>query len=293
MTTWCPNPGRGLVSRFLLRAGSSLLTSVKLRQTGELKSGSTKLQREVLVERADSPILIENEQKLVPVHGLPLAIGAQRRGRTKGRRRGRAKRGRKGAQRTGLIPRLPPAITTTVPVAYKIRCVNTSIASGTLFTRASLALSMGCIVTVANTTVRGIIGSYRLVRITGWPAASGNIDLSWNVSGGAEMALTKDTVKNQEIPSGITSTGGMVWAPPKNTILGDWQVPTINGTDQICQISATSGSVFDFEFVGTLANQYAGVSGTVASGTLATFLYLPPDGPTTHLFQPRGLPTGF
>jgi len=210
-----------------------------------------------------------------------------------GSRPGKAK-GKKGKKkRTGKIPDLPPSIEATFALPFRIRTLVTSQATGTLFTRASLAMSMGGIVTVANTTVRGIVGSFRIQRIIAWPAASGDVTLSWNTSGGAEMALVKDSVKVNDLPNGVTQTGGMIYAPPKGSVVGMWQTPTVNGTDQLLQISATSGSIVDFEFVGTLSNQYVGAQATIVSGTLATFVYLYPDGTTTHVFQPRGLPTTF
>lgn len=254
------------------------------------KSVPAEQKHSVVFDEKDA---IENGQESVPVNGFSLAIGDQRGSVVLARKRkGRSRRGG-SRSKSGVISRLPPPITTTLAVPFRIRTLNASTATSVTFTRASIAGMLGVVVTVANTTVRGICGTYRLKRIIAWPAAGGQINVSWNTSGGAEMALVKDKVKTNTLPVGITEDVGMVFRPPKRSVLGMWQTPSVNGTDQMLQISATAGSVFDWEGVFTLTNQYFGETASIVSGTLAQFYYLPPDGTTTHLFTPQGLPTGF
>lgn len=191
------------------------------------------------------------------------------------------------------MPRLPPPLCVSYAIPIRLRTIVDSSVSSINFTRGSLANACGSVCTVTNSTVIGIMGTFRLHKIIAWPAGGGAVTVSWNVTGGAELALTKDKVMINSLPTGITEDVGMVFSPPKKSVVGDWQVATINPTDRLLSMSATSGSIVDFLFVATLANQYGGQSSTVAAGILGGFYYLPPDGPTTHHFAPEGVPTTF
>jgi len=138
------------------------------------------------------------------------------------------------------------------------------------------------------------MGSFRLTRILAWPAAGGTVTCSWIGSGGAELAINKDKVVTNDLPTGITNDVGMVFNPPKKSLLGYWQVANVNPGDQMLTITATTGSVLDFEFVATLTNQYGGVTAvSVGSTSVGAFSYLYPDGSTTHNFIPQGVPSVF
>jgi hypothetical protein len=202
-----------------------------------------------------------------------------------------------GGQHRGNAPRLPPEIEAVLAVPFRIRCVSgttTTAVAPNIITRKSFASMLGGICTTANTSVRLWASSFRITRITAWPAASGDCFIACVISGTtAEQALQKDSQKVGTLPNGITSTtGGHQYRPKPGTYLSMWQVVNNDETDRLLQYASTSGSVWDFEGVFTLPSGTAATSTvTVTTALLGSIYYLYPDGQTTHDLTVQGLTT--
>jgi hypothetical protein len=186
-----------------------------------------------------------------------------------GRRRGKKKQG---------VPNLPPGLelVNTVDVIRRYNVVST--ASGVAVTRASMSSSLGGICTTANTTITSWVGTYRIRRVVAWPAAATSVLIDAIISGTAEQALTKDSVKNAQLPTGITVDKPVVFRPRRGTYLDMWQSAATNGSDQIMTITAATGTVIDIHYQFTLCGVIA-ASGYSTSSTVALGLvvYMPLD----------------
>lgn len=151
------------------------------------------------------------------------------------------------------VPALPPRLELISTVDAVRRFQITSSATTTPVTRLTLGSICGGIVTVANTTVTGVCGSYRLRKIVVWPAAGSNVVIEASLGGSAEQALQKDSVKDTNLPQGITIDQPVVFKPKRGTYLDMWQTPSSNGSDQLMLISGASGAVMDVHIVYTQA----------------------------------------
>ena len=108
------------------------------------------------------------------------------------------------------------------------------------------------------------------------------------------MALTRDDVKLNLLPVGITETGGSVHKPAKGTVYESWMLGNTNPTDQLLSVNATAGTVIDLEAVGTLSNQYGGPQATgLGTVILGSFVHTYLDWPASHVIKPMGVPTTF
>lgn len=218
------------------------------------------------------PHSVEKKQALLPVNGFPLVTGARRVGRktTRG-----GKRNRRGGQR---LPTLPPRLelVNTVDVIRRYNCSST--ATSVAVTRASASSSLGGIVTVANTTVTSWVGTYRINRIVVWPAAGTTVLIDTQISGSAEQALVKDSIKDQTLPTGTTVDSPVVWKPQNGSYLGMWQSAATNGGDQLFTLTCATGSVFDIHYQFTLCGVVAPSGYTTTSTvSLGTAVYMPLD----------------
>lgn len=159
-------------------------------------------------------------------------------------------------------------------------------------TRGAMGAALGGIANSA-TNVEAWASSYRLTRLTAWPSGAGDFGIASPSSAGAELALTKDSEKISTLPSGVTQTqGARVWSFHKHAVLSMWQLTISNTSDVIMQYWGTTGTVIDIEGAFTLVGATVEPYGVaVASATTGQAYYLSPDGNTTHLLTPQGLPT--
>jgi len=190
------------------------------------------------------------EEKKHPAAAVGPAIRA---GVLTKRRRPPRRKGGKSSKRGTSAPSLPPSLELVTALDCVRRFTNASAASVAI-TRLSMAASVLCVCTVANTTVKPICSTYRLVKITIWPATGTSVvwDVNANSGSASEQALNRESVKNSAIPTGITVDQPTVWKPAKGSYLDMWQSASDNGTDQLFAFSGGAGCVFDVHLVGTI-----------------------------------------
>jgi len=184
---------------------------------------------------------------------------------------------------------LPPRIDATVVVRHRFR-FNVTSASAVSVTNATLLGALGGICTVANTTVKGWVGSYRLRSVTVWPGALTTSQTSAQLQWGAgTSSQARDQSMIESIPEGVTSTSGLVFVPPPEALASMWVLSNASMTvfTAVCPV----GSILDLSVEMTLSNVASGVSSTVAAGVLGTAYYLALDGPSGNLYKPIGVPT--
>jgi len=195
---------------------------------------------------------------------------------------------------TGSLPDLPPQMQVVLHVPFRIRCVSASslsYAAAGPVTRAGFACMLGGICSLANTTFLAWASSFRIRKISYWPSAGQDAGLYEGDTGTAEQALSKESQKISTLPAGITSDKGCVFKPKPGTYLSMWQTSNINTGDILFYWWGGSGSVFDFEGTFTLCNGIEPLGVAVAVATINDVYYLSPDGNTTHILVPQGVPT--
>ncbi len=214
-------------------------------------------------------------------------------------RRGAARRGGRKPRRSkaGVVGRLPPPLSTTDNVPFRRRYLVSATVGPVNVTRAFIGGALGGVCTIVNSTILAWASSFRIKRIIVWPAvASGaqtTCEIYWSVGGGAEQQMSKDSAKVATMPSGITEDSPMVFRPPRNSYLTNWQQVGVDSSDVMFTIqNLTQGSVVDFEGVYTLANSAGGINITsVATASVGSVYYLALDGRASNKLVPQGLPT--
>jgi hypothetical protein len=197
----------------------------------------------------------------------------------------------------GAVPTLPPVMEAVLAVPFRIRYVQTSTvayANSVPVTRGNIASALGGVV-YGTGPVDFVCwaSSFRLRRLTAWPAAGGDWGcLSNSGTSTAEQALSKDSEKISVLPTGITiPVGGRVFRFKRDTFQGMWQ-QVVDPNDTLFEYWGTAGSVVDLEGVFTLSgavNQGYGL--TLTSGTAGQSYYLALDGKTSNNLIPQGLQT--
>lgn len=134
-----------------------------------------------------------------------------------------------------------------------------------------MGAAVGSICTVANTTARLIASTYRIVKITIWPATGTSVvwDVNANSGSASEQALNRESVKNSAIPTGITVDQPTVWKPVRGTYLSMWQSCSDNGTDQLFAFSGGAGCIFDVHLVGTIGGATSVLASATTTSTVA------------------------
>jgi len=173
----------------------------------------------------------------------------------------------------------------TVDVVRRFLATTTQ---STPITRTSFASTLGGIVTTANTTVTLWTGTFKIRSIVAWPAAGTQFHIDTQISGSAEQALVKDSVKNETLPTGTTLDRPVVWKPVAGTYLDMWQSPATNGSDQLFSLTATAGGVVDVHSTFTLCGVVA-ASGVTTTSTYAVGSVVYMDLDTGNKFQIIGL----
>jgi hypothetical protein len=134
-----------------------------------------------------------------------------------------------------------------------------------------MGAAVGVICTVANTTVKLIASTYRIVKVTIWPATNSSVVWDVNAASGSasEQALNRESVKNSALPTGITVDQPTVWKPKKGTYLAMWQSCSDNGTDQLFAFSGGTGCVFDVHLVATIGGATSVLASATTTSTVA------------------------
>jgi len=202
-------------------------------------------------------------------------------------------KGRGKASRAGQKLSLPPELESTVRVRHTFRFRASSTLSGVNCGAGGIAGALGGTCTVTNSTIRTWASSFRIRLIKVWlPAVAGvdNVFVDWLPNGLA--ARVPDTSRITTIPDGITSTGVLMFKPPKQSLAAFWIVPgSVTLGDAIIGFSAPAGTIIDIDFEYTLSNVDAAVNQTVTSATLGSAYYLALDGAGTNKIVPVGVPT--
>jgi hypothetical protein len=203
---------------------------------------------------------------------------------------------KKGIARKGRAPRLPPEINVVTKTVQCLRfVVLASPGTPAVITFGDMLSAMGCVGTVTNSTVSTIHSTYRMRKVTLWPAtnpsAGANVlpEIEWLAGGTTEVA--KDVSFNKTTPAGITeSVGPLVATPDPNTLQGDWIYPAASASQVHMHLhNLTQGCVVDILVEGTLINNLGGVNVTVTTAVLGSLYWLYPD--TGNKLQPVGRPS--
>jgi len=206
------------------------------------------------------------------------------------RRRGTARKGKhkKAGKRA---PNKPPPINTVSQGHSVLRFTATSAAAAVSCSIGNVLAAIGGIGTIANSTIESVASSFKLHRITIWPASttagSGQqAEIVWTNSGN----YTRDESKSVAIPAGTTMPDVVVNRPPKDALAADWQVST-GGSSAMFLVTCPAGSIIDVDVSWTLSNNFAGYTQSgYAAVTQGSAYYARLDG-VGGKFLPLGVPT--
>jgi len=211
----------------------------------------------------------------------------------------RRRKAGKRSKAAGNVPRLPPPFDAVFIVPVHTRYLATSGLTGAAVTRQILAGALGGLCTTANSLHTSWASAFRITKLVCWPPAGGDCNIEWNAANStAEQALEREKMVVNTLPTGVTSTGGMVTRPPPKSYLALWQFLAVDKTDQLFNIICSSGTVIDLHGVMTLSADVNSpgtntVQNGIATGILAQQYYLALDGPGSNKLQPQGLLTTF
>jgi len=157
--------------------------------------------------------------------------------------------------------------------------------------------AIGGICTTANSVVTCYASSFRIRRVSVWPApvaVGGTTPAPEIIWYSPSNAVEKDTSIERALPAGVVVTAPVHSRPPKASLCGDWVNAFVNVTNLLFGfLNCPLGSIIDVEVAWTMANNLQQLARTVASGTLGNPYYLYLDGSTRHGFNPIGKPLTF
>lgn len=187
------------------------------------------------------------------------------------RRKGRGpNRRNKGASSTMI--QLPPKINLTPKITHTFRyTLDATINNSTILTAKDIAFSFGGVATASN-TLQSIVSSFKVDRISVWPASVASSDpglnltsITWAPSDG----LAQDIVNNDSLPLGVTVTRKDVLRPIKGTDQSFWATGAQSGQGWL-SVVCPIGSILD------LTCSYTISSSLTNFGTRTTTLTLTP-----------------
>jgi len=181
---------------------------------------------------------------------------------------------------------LPPNINLVPQLTRTYRFINTS-ASLQSATVASIIGSLGVFGTVVNSTAVGIASSFKINHLKIWPPAGGSAAVEWASTEG----YTKDEIKDESIPTGITVSRSMIFRPPKLSLASFWTNDTLTSSNAIFKLLCTVGSIVDFNVSFTFVGAFGSIGIPVLSAAVGNMYYLALD--TAHTYVPVNLPTTF
>ncbi len=190
---------------------------------------------------------------------------------------------------------IPPALETTPKVHHRYRFRSTTALAGQSITFANLVGALGSICTVAATKVRTWASSIKIDWVKIW--LPGNVTggpdycfIDWAASG--NINFVPDYSKIMTLPDGVSVTGHLTFAPPKESLASMWlNTANLSASGAVLGITCPVGSIIDISMMYTLGNVSGGLDVTIASGSVGTIYYLALDGPSSNKLVPLGLPT--
>jgi len=206
------------------------------------------------------------------------------------RHRGMARKG-KHKKAGSRAPNKPPPIDTVSQGHSILRFTATSAAAAVSISIGNVLAAIGGIGTIANSTIESVASSFKLHRVTIWPAvvaagSSQQAEVVWTNSGN----YTRDESKSVAIPSGTAMPDVVVNRPPKDALAAAWQV-SIAGTTAMFLLTCPAGSIIDVDVSWTLSNNFAGnTQAGYAAVTQGSAYYARLDG-VGGKFLPLGVPT--
>jgi len=158
--------------------------------------------------------------------------------------------------------------------------------------------AIGGFCTAVNSIVSCYASSFRVKRVSVWPAAvavgSASPPTPEVVWYSPSNAVEKDACVERTLPSGITVCAPVHSKPPRGSLCGDWINSAVNVTNLMFGFFwVPVGSVIDVEVSWTMANNMLSLDRTVATGILKGHYYLYLDGSTRHGFAPVAKPSTF
>ncbi len=192
----------------------------------------------------------------------------------------------------GVSLKVPPPIHTTPSLShtFRFRCSQTgSFGIQTGF----LSGACGALAT-SSTTVQNLASSIKLQWINVWlPATSAAADTAlvyWNYSTAA--GFIKDDSISESIPDGVTTSGALMFKPPKGSLASDWLSTTLTFSNTCFTIALPAGAIIDVKIQYTIMNNNAGYSATtVSTATQGRVYYLALDGVASNKLVPQGVTT--
>lgn len=193
------------------------------------------------------------------------------------RRKGRGpNRRNKGASSTMI--QLPPKINLTPKITHTFRyTLDASINLSTTLTAKDIAFSFGGVATASN-TLQSIVSSFKIDRISVWPASVASSDpglnttsLTWAPSDG----LAQDIVNNDSIPLGVTVTRKDVLRPIKGTDQSFWATGAQSGQGWL-SVVCPIGSILDLTCSYTISSSLTNFGTRTTTLTMTTGYYYYP-----------------
>lgn len=187
----------------------------------------------------------------------------------------------------------PPAIHTTPNVTHVFRYRCSQAGSYGIQT-GFLSGACGALAT-SSTTVQNLASSIKLHSIKVYMPATtaGTADTAmvyWNYSTSA--GFVKDDSVSESVPDGVTTSGALVFKPPRDALASNWLSTTLAFSNTCFTIALPVGAIIDLHISYTLMNSNAGYSATtVSTATQGRIYYLPLDGVSSNKLVPQGITT--
>jgi len=216
-----------------------------------------------------------------------------------GKRKVEAKTRGVSARRTkvrskGVIAKLPPQImsTTTCHSVLRFQVLSAIGGTPTTINNAQILGACGCIGKVVNSSVSSIASSFRIKRVSIWPAPSATADavpeVAWLFPVSTDVG--KDVAWMSSMPAGVSQTTAVVSEPPKGSLCSSWFRWDGSQADLFSLYNLTVGSILDLSVSFTLRNVLAGADIGVTTAAVGTMYYLYLDTSSGKI-QPVGRPT--
>jgi len=186
---------------------------------------------------------------------------------------------------------LPPRLMVTLGSRKVLRFSAGASASITV---GNVLGALGCIGTVANTTVVAVMSSMRINQISYWSgsnsSATSTLQLSWAAG---ESSQVPDEAVDTSIPQGITSTNCLRFRPPKGSLAAFW-ITSADAAAALFTITVPTGStsgVLDLDVTYRQCDKLSPLAISVATAAVGHMYYLALDGPSGNTWIPTSLPT--
>ena len=142
----------------------------------------------------------------------------------------------------------PPPIQTTPTLRHKFRFRCSQAGSYGIQT-GFLSGACGALAT-SSTTVQNLASSIRIHSFTVYmPATSaGTADTAmvyWSYSTSA--GFVKDDSVSESVPDGVTTSGALLFKPPKESLANNWLSTTLSFSNTCCTIAVPVGAIIDLD----------------------------------------------